>query len=177
MNCSSQCSAFNSALCCLACSVLVCTICIVLSVMIFLLNDHNNRGYSRSRYELGNKCAIRTHVGCEIICCCCVIDRSQLQLNHWLIHLRNSYMAGTEGETRFCSLPWLLCAVCLRWCCCLGIVGCCVGEVNVVCCCCCLRCCLGFCGLVFWKAIYFSTLVYFTSPLQVSYFRDHHLEC
>jgi hypothetical protein len=65
-----------------ACSVLVCTICIVLSVMIFLLNDHNNRGYSRSRYELGNKCVIMTHVGCEIICCCCVIDRSQLQLNH-----------------------------------------------------------------------------------------------
>ena len=25
---------------------------------------------------------------------------------------------------------------------------------------------LGFCGLVFWKAIYISTLVYFISPLQ-----------
>ena len=65
-----------------ACSVLLYTICIVLSVMIFLFNDHNNRGYSRSRYELGNKCVIMTHFCCEIICCCCLIDRSQLQLNH-----------------------------------------------------------------------------------------------
>ena len=41
-----------------------------------------DRGYSRSRYELGNKCVIMTHFCCEIICCCCLIDRSQLQLNH-----------------------------------------------------------------------------------------------
>ena len=40
--------------------------------------DHNNRGYSRSRYELGNKCVIMTHCLIEIICCCCLIDRSQL---------------------------------------------------------------------------------------------------
>ena len=50
------------------------------------------RGYSRSRYELGNKCVIMTHFCCEIIYyCCCLIDNGKLQLNHWLIHLRNSY--------------------------------------------------------------------------------------
>ena len=34
-----------------------------------------------------------------------------------------------------------------------------------------LRYCLGFCGLVFWKAIYISILVYFTSPLCMSQLR------
>ena len=42
------------------------------------------RGYSRSRYKLGNKCVIMTHFCCEVIycCCCCLIDSGQLQLNH-----------------------------------------------------------------------------------------------
>jgi hypothetical protein len=32
-----------------------------------------------------------------------------------------------------------------------------------------LRYCLGFCGLVFWKAIYISILVYFHFTAPVSY--------
>ena len=39
-----------------------------MSVMISLCYDHNNLDYSRSRYELGNKCVIMTHCRIEIIC-------------------------------------------------------------------------------------------------------------
>ena len=67
----------------LTCSVLLYTICIVLSVMIFLYNDHISRGISRSGYELGNKCGIMTHF--------LLWDHLLLLLNHWLIHLRNNY--------------------------------------------------------------------------------------
>ena len=45
----------------------------------------------------------------------------------------------------FCSLPSLLCAVWLRWCCWLSCVVVCAGEVNAVCCCC-------YC---FWDAVGF----------------------
>ena len=61
-------------------------------LIVFFDVENASRCYSRSRYELGNRCVIMIHFGCEIICCCCVIDMSQLQLNHWMIHLRNSYL-------------------------------------------------------------------------------------
>ena len=55
----------------------------VRSTAILLRYDAKTRGYSRSRYELGNKCVIMTHFCCEIVyCCCCLIDSGQLQLNH-----------------------------------------------------------------------------------------------
>ena len=85
--------------------------------MIFLLNDHNNRGYSRSRYELGNKCVIMTHFCCEIIyCCCCLIDSGQLQLNQtdWLIHLRNSYN-GRHWWRDTVFAAYLPCCVLCGW--------------------------------------------------------------
>ena len=65
--------------------------------------SHVVRGYSRSRYELGNKCVIMTHCCLRSFCCCCLIDRSQLQE---LIHCDESLSCesvtmpaeNTEGE-------------------------------------------------------------------------------
>ena len=149
--CSNQYSALNSALCYLACSVLLCTICIVFVWMIFLFNDHNNRCYSWSRYELGNKCVIATHFCCEIICCCCWIT-------DWFT-CEIVTLAGTEDETRSLqpTLFVILCVfevVLLFWGC---WMLCWWGEF--VCFVLFLRCCLGFLRSSLWRTIYISTLI------------------
>ena len=65
-----------------------------------------------------------THFCCEIICCGCLIDRSQLQLNHWLIHLRNSYNGRHWRRDTVLAAYLPCCFLCvLRWCCCFESVG------------------------------------------------------
>ena len=118
--------------------------------MIFLYNDHNNCGYSWSRYELGNKCVIMTRFCLRSFVVVVLIDSSQLQLNHRLVHLRNSY------NDRHCRRDTVLAAylVCYSQCVWGGVVALMLLDVMLMRWSCLLLCCFsdavwGFYVLVF----------------------------
>ena len=70
------------------------------------------RGYSRSRYELWDKCAIVTHFGCEItllVLCDWQEPIAAESLTDSLAKLLQ--WQALKARHGFCSLPWLLCAV------------------------------------------------------------------